>query len=139
MNRITIIGNLTRDPETGTTDGGINWCRFSVAVNGRKKGDGPAPVEYFEVTAWRALADSCGRWLKKGKKVAVEGAAKSTAWIGRDGNAKGRIEVTAQDVEFLSSGEGRPDPTDADAPGGAPAATDGQSGLPVVEPDDLPY
>ena len=128
MNRITIIGNLTRDPETGTTDGGINWCRFSVAVNGRKRGDSPAPVEYFEVTAWRA-----------GKKVAVEGVARSTAWIGRDGNAKGRIEVTAQDVEFLSSGEGRPDPTDADAPGGAPAATDGQSGLPVVEPDDLPY
>ena len=91
------------------------------------------------MTAWRALADSCGRWLKKGKKVAVEGVARSTAWIGRDGNAKGRIEVTAQDVEFLSSGEGRPDPTDADAPGGAPAATDGQSGLPVVEPDDLPY
>ena len=57
MNRITIIGNLTRDPETGTTDGGINWCRFSVAVNGRKRGDSPAPVEYFEVTAWRALAD----------------------------------------------------------------------------------
>ena len=86
MNRITIIGNLTRDPETGTTDGGINWCRFSVAVNGRKRGDSPAPVEYFEVTAWRALAG------KKGKKWPLRGSRGAPPGSGGMGTRRGGLK-----------------------------------------------
>jgi single-strand DNA-binding protein len=142
MNKMVIIGNLTRDPETGATEGGINWCRFSVAVNRRTKREGQPEADYIQVTAWRGLGDTCAKYLHKGKKVCVIGEARASAWTGRDGSAKGQIELTAQDVEFLSPGEGRRDPTDADAPGGGPAdaqAVDAQSGMTTVDPDDLPY
>lgn len=138
MNKHTIIGNLTRDPETGVTDGGINWCRFTVAVNRRTRRDGQQEADYMQVTAWRGLAESCSRFLRKGKKVCVIGEARSTAWIGKDGNARGQIEITAQDVEFLSPGDGRKDPTDADAPGGA-LPVDEATGMARVEDDDMPY
>lgn len=98
MNKILIIGNLTRDPETGTTKEGVNWCRFSLAVNRRQRDD----AQFMRVTAWRGLADSCARYLAKGRKAAVVGDADVYAWLGRDGAPRAQLEITAQDVEFLT-------------------------------------
>ena len=142
MNQHTIIGNLARDPETGVTQGGINWCTFTVAVNKRGKEN---EATFIRVTAWRALADSCGKYLRKGRKVAVTGEPKAHAWTGQDGQARAQIEMTADEVEFVSSageGGGNPAPTDADAPpaSGGTASTDPQSGMTQVEePDELPF
>lgn len=138
MNRLTIIGNLTRDPETGTTEGGVNWCRFTVAVNRKYKKEGQPEADYMQITAWRGLGDNCAKFLRKGKKVAVVGAAKVHAWITKDGEAAGQIEMDADEVEFLSSGGGRANPTDADAPP-APVQRDPQTGMEVVNPEDIPY
>lgn len=141
MNQHIIIGNLTRDPETGTTESGYHWCHFSVAVNRRKKkdedGDGREDAEFIRVTAWHALGDSCGKYLKKGRKVCVVGESRARGWIGEDGQPRAQIELLARDVEFLGSrGDGAGQPSDADAP---PLPRDAQSGMTQVEPDDLPY
>ena len=147
MNQHTIIGNLTRDPETGTTQGGVNWCRFTVAVRKKRPKEGEKDADYIQVTAWRGLGDTCAKYLVKGRKVCVIGEPKAGAWIGRDGSAKGQIEITADEVEFLSSGGGgRNEPTDDDAPpaygaAGGPAAeeTDLETGYTRVDPDEQPF
>lgn len=102
MNKLTIIGNLTRDPETRTTTSGVNVCTFTVAVNKRNPKDRDEEADFFRVTAWRALADVCGKWLQKGKKVAVVGAVSVSTFTGNDGTTRASLEVTADDVEFLS-------------------------------------
>lgn len=136
MNQHTIIGNLTRDPDTGTTESGINYCSFTVAVNRAGRRD---EATFIRVTAWRALADTCGKYLRKGRKVAVTGTSEAHGWIGQDGGARAQIELTARDVEFLSGGRaegGDRTPTDEDAP---PARTDPQSGMDVVDPEEQPF
>ena len=148
MNQYTIIGNLVRDPETGTTQSGVNWCRFVVAVRRKHPREGEKEAEYVRITAWRGLGDSCGKYLSKGRKVCVIGEPRAHAWIGQDKEAKGEIEMNADEVEFLSpAGGSRSEPTDADAPPepgtAAPAAEekkDPQSGMTQVEdPEELPF
>lgn len=142
MNKYFIIGNLTQDPKTGTTESGVNWCTFTVAARRRFRREGEPDAEFVRVTAWRALGDTCAKYLAKGRKVAVIGEPKPHAWIGDGGGARGAIEMTADEVEFLSSqGSGRGAPTDADAPPapGERAATDPQSGMEVAEPEELPF
>ena len=138
MNKLTIIGNLTRDPETGTTEGGVNWCTFTVAARKRFVKEGEQDAEFVRVTAWRALGDSCAKFLKKGRKVCVIGEPKAHAWVGENGSARGQIEMNADEVEFLNggSGGGNTAPTDADAPA---APRDPQSGMEQVETDELPF
>ena len=104
MDRLEFIGNLTRDPELRTTQTGINVCSFSVAVNRRKRDEnGEEQADFFRVTAWRELGENCAKWLVKGRKVAVVGPVSVSTYTGNDGKTYANLEVTAQDVEFLSS------------------------------------
>ena len=103
MNKIVIIGNLTGAPELRVTQSGVSVCTFTVAVNGRRKEDG---AQFFRVTVWRALGETCHKYLDKGRKVMVCGAVSASAYTGRDGNPRASLEVTAEDVEFLSSASG---------------------------------
>ena len=100
MNKIVIIGNLTGAPELRVTQSGVSVCQFTVAVNGRRKEDGST---FFRVTAWRSLGENCHKYLDKGRKVMVCGAVSASAYTGRDGKPRASIEVTAEDVEFLSA------------------------------------
>lgn len=116
MNKLMIIGNLVRDPETGTTESGVNWCTFTVAARKRFHKDGEPDAEFVRVTAWRALGDSCAKFLAKGKKVCVIGEPRVHAWSQEGGQARGQMEMNADEVEFLNSGSGNTAPTDADVP-----------------------
>ena len=142
MNRHTIIGNLTRDPETGTTDSGANWCRFTVAVNRPFRPKDAPEAEYIRVTAWRGLGDTCAKHLKKGRKVACVGESIAHGWIGQSGDARAEIEMTAQEVEFLDSGK-RKDGDEPREPGYAQgngrAQADPATGFQAVETDELPF
>lgn len=109
MNKLTIIGNLTRNPEYKDVNG-IPCATFTVAVNRRVKNGAHPEADYVRVTAWRKLADVCASYLQKGKKVYVEGRATASAWAGNDGTLHANIDLTATDVEFLSPR----DQTDAD-------------------------
>ena len=102
MNKLTIIGNLTRDPELRTTSSGINVCSFTVAVNRRRSANSNQPeADFFRVTAWRQLGENCQRYLAKGRKVAVTGSVSVSTYTGNDGTTRATLEVTADDVEFL--------------------------------------
>ena len=101
MNSLTIIGNLTREPELRTTPQGKKVCSLDVAVNRRKKVEGQPEADYFRVNAWGELAKNCARYLSKGKKVAVKGSI-SLSKREHDGKFYASLEVFAEDVEFLS-------------------------------------
>ena len=99
MNKLYIIGNLTRDPEVRTTQSGINVCDFSVAVNRKGKAEG---TDYFRVTCWRGLADIAGKYLSKGKKVAVIGQVTLGSYKDRNGEMHHSLELSADDIELIS-------------------------------------
>ena len=142
MNKLTIIGNLTRDPELRTTSAGVNVCSFTVAVNRRNRRDdqnGQPEADFFRVTAWRQLADICAKYLAKGRKVCVVGPVSVHTYTGNDGTTRASLEVNADDVEVLSSrndGEagGYTDPA-SEAPSAEPQA----AGFTAVETDELPF
>lgn len=100
MNKCCVIGNLTRDPELRTTGNGVNVCNFTVAVN-RHRGEQEA-TDYFRVTAWRQLGENCAQYLAKGCKVAVIGVVTARAYTGSDGVVYATMELTADEVEFLT-------------------------------------
>ncbi len=143
MNKVTIIGNLTRDPELRTTSTGISVCSFTVAVNRRNRRDaqanGQPEADFFRVTAWRERGETCAKFLAKGKKVCVMGPVSVQTYQGSDGTTRASLEVTADDVEFLSS---RNDDAAAGytAPAAeAPSAEPQAAGFTAVETDELPF
>ena len=142
MNKLTIIGNLTKDPELRTTQDGISVCSFTVAVTNRRKKDanGNFVTDFFKVVAWRQLGENCGKFLSKGKKVCAVGAVELKSYTGKDGVARYNMEVTAEDIEFLSAKEQRGDADDSGmtyTPPTPPA--DQKGGFTAVETDELPF
>ena len=102
MNKLTITGNLTKDPELRTTQTGKDVCTFTVAVNRKKKIQGQPDADYFRVTAWEERGKICYQYLAKGKKVAVVGPVSVSVHQGNDGKTYANLEVIAEEVEFLS-------------------------------------
>jgi len=144
MNKLFIVGNLTRDPELRTTAAGDSVCSFSVAVNrrGRRDAQGNQPeADFFRVTAWRALGENCAKFLSKGRKVAVTGSVRVSTYQAQDGTTRASLEVQADDVEFLSPrGEGEGASAGyAPAASAAPAAEPASAGFTAVETDELPF
>ena len=143
MNRLTIIGNLTRDPEQRTTTTGSTVCTFTVAVNRRERRDqqnGQPEADFFRVSAWNQLGETCQRYLAKGRKVAVVGPVSVHTYQGSDGQTRASLEVMANDVEFLSSR------SEMDGEGGyaapassTPAEGSVSAGFTAVETDELPF
>lgn len=105
MNRVFLIGNLTRDPEMRTTGSGNSVCSFAIAVNRRFKNaqTGQPETDFINIVAWRQLADLCGRYLLKGRKVAVTGSIQTRTYEAQDGSKRNAFEVVADEVEFLSA------------------------------------
>ncbi len=103
MNKVFLIGNLTRDPELTETAGGIKICRFSIAVNRNYSGaDGERKTDFFNVVAWRGLGETVARFAKKGNKVAVSGSIELRNYEDSQGVRRTGVDIVAQDVEFLT-------------------------------------
>ena len=145
MNKLTIIGNLTRDPELRTTATGVNVCDFTVAVNRRQRRDaqnGQPEADFFRVSAWRERGELCAKYLAKGRKVCVIGPVSVRTYTGSDGTTRASLEVTADEVEFLSSrndGEAAGGYTAPAAAPEAPSADSQAAGFTAVETDELPF
>ena len=106
MNKVYLIGNLTRDPEIRATSSGIPVCNFSIAVNRRfADANGNRGVDYFNIVAWRQLAELCGRYLAKGRKVAIVGSIQTRTYEAQDGSRRSAFDVIADEVEFLSAAQ----------------------------------
>lgn len=104
MNKIILIGNLTKDPELTTTAGGISVAKFGIAVNRRfKNADGKREVDFINCVAWRDLGERIHEWLQKGSKCAVEGTLQIRSYETQDGERRYVTEVVCDNVEFLST------------------------------------
>ena len=102
MNMLTIIGNLTNDPELRTTTNGKNVCSFSVAVNRRNKIEGQPDADFFRVSAWNQLGENCAKYVAKGRKVCVVGSVSVKTYETQKHEVRAYMEVMANDVQFLS-------------------------------------
>ena len=104
MNKVILVGNLTRDPELSETPSGIAVCRFSIAVSrDYANAEGNRETDFFNITVWRSRAENCGKYLKKGNKVAIVGSLQNRSYEDKDGNKRTVTDIVANEVEFLSS------------------------------------
>lgn len=146
MNKVILIGNLTRDPEYSTTTGGVAKCSFTLAVQRRfANADGVREADFIPVICWRQTAENCAKYLAKGRKAAVEGSVQTRSYDAQDGTKRYVTEVIADSVEFLSRANADPGPT---PPPERPAPPTGQQmsmrdmqnqGYTEVDEDELPY
>jgi len=131
LNKITIIGNLGRDPEMRYTPQGTPVTTFSVAVNryfNDAAGERQESTEWFSVVTWRQLAELCNQYLSKGRRAYVEGRFQSRTWQGTDGQSRNTNEIVADRVLFL----------DRASESNSFTEESGSSG-PPIDPDDLPF
>jgi single-strand DNA-binding protein len=112
MNKVILIGRLTRDPEVRYTQSGIAVCTFTLAVDRRfakrDAGDGRPTADFIPIVCWRKLAEICGNNLSKGRRVGVEGSMQVRSYQAQDNSKRYVTEVIADEVEFLDSRGDRP-------------------------------
>lgn len=103
MNKVFLIGNLTRDPELTETSGGVKICRFSIAVSRNYTGaDGERQTDFFNCVAWRGLAETVARYTHKGDKVAVSGSIELHNYEDSKGVKRTSADINVGDIEFLT-------------------------------------
>ena len=120
-NRIILVGRLTRDPELRATPDGTSVVRFAIAVNRPVRPGAEEQVDYFDIVAFRQLADTVANYVTKGRLVLVEGKLQTRSYTDREGNRRKAYEVVADNVRFLERiREGEPE-ADADMPASAAA------------------
>lgn len=120
LNRAQVLGNVTRDPETRQTPGGQMVANFGVATNRAwtdAKGQKQEEAEFHNVVAWGKLAEICGQYITKGRKVFVEGRLRTREWEGQDGQKRRSTEIVAENVIILDRSGG------ASSAGPAPSTT----------------
>ena len=104
MNKVILVGNLTKDPELTTTTNGVSVCRFTIAVSRRYVGaSGERETDFINVVVWRGQAENCHKYLKKGSKCGVIGALQTRSYDAQDGSKRYVTEVVADEVEFIST------------------------------------
>jgi single-strand DNA-binding protein len=139
FNKITLVGNLGRDPELRYTAQGTPVCSFSMATNERRKdktGEMQDHTTWFRVTLWGRQAETASQYLQKGRPVYIEGRLRVDEWTDRDGKSRYTLEVHATDMQFLGSAR-------SEEPMAEKAASAGASTGPVEQPDlsdeDIPF
>lgn len=136
MNKVMLIGNLTRDPELNTTNSGVAVCRFAIAVQRpfSRNSEG-TQADFFNIVAWRGLAENCHKFLKKGSKCCVVGSIQNSSYEAQDGSKRYTTDIVASDVEFLST-------KNSDGSSDMPRPTGGNGSAelePIDDDDSLPF
>jgi single-strand DNA-binding protein len=132
LNRIVVIGRLTRDPELRSTSNGVAVATFTVAVDRNfANARGEKETDFIPVVVWRGLAETCGRYLAKGKLVAVEGRLQVRTYEANDGGKRTIAEIVADNVQFLSPKDGNS--------GGGSGYTPDISGEEMTPLDEIPF
>lgn len=112
MNQIVLIGHLTADPIIRATSNGVTVCSFTIAVTrSHKDQNGDKQSDFFRINAWRQTADYCGKYLKKGSRVAVTGEVNLNSYEGKDGQKRYSLDVQADKVENLTEKKAEAKPT----------------------------
>jgi single-strand DNA-binding protein len=137
INRVVLVGNLTRDPELRHTPSGTAVCSLRLAVNTRRKdesGEWTDKPNYFDITVWGQQGENCAQYLAKGRPVAIDGRLEWREWEAQDGAKRQAVEVVAESVQFLG---GRQESEGAYVPAGAAASGDDFPSSPAD--DDIPF
>src|SRR5712691_3128507 len=141
INRVTIVGRLTRDPELAHLPSGTAVLKLGVAVNGRQKDEGGNWIDkpnFFDVKVFGNQADALNNHLAKGRRVGVDGRLDWSSWEAQDGTKRSKVEIVAQSVQFLDS---RPDAGGGDGERQfvPAAATAGNEDFAASADDDIPF
>jgi len=146
FNKVILMGNLTRDPELRYTPDGMAICNFGIAVNDSfrraSEGDGKDETMFIDVATFRKQAENCGQYLKKGRRVLVEGRLRLERWQAQDGANRSKHTVSANVVQFLSVGEERGSSNDGDSASvSAPSKTEtvNISAIDDISDDEIPF
>lgn len=126
LNKVILIGNLTRDPELRYTASGSAMTKFGLAMNRKYKSgdDWKDEVTYVDITVWGKQAENCSEYLSKGRSVCVDGRLNFSQWETDDGQKRSKLDVTAERVVFLGGREGRGGQGSADSSAGSPPDDD---------------
>jgi single-strand DNA-binding protein len=141
INRVVLVGNLTRDPELKQLPSGSSVCSLRIAVNSRRRDETGTWVDkpnYFSVSVFGNQAESCSQYLSKGRPVAIDGRLDWREWQAQDGSKRESVEIVAESVQFLGSrgdsGGG------GETPQFVPAGAAGESAdFPASPDDDIPF
>lgn len=143
LNKVFLIGNLTRDPELRYTQGGTALAKLGMAINreygGGEGGEKKSEVCYVEIEVWGKLAEIANQYLQKGRPLFVEGRLRFSQWKDREGQNRSKLTVVCEGFQFLdfrgkpSGGPGARPPEDADGPPAEPPAG------PPPKDDDIPF
>ena len=143
VNRVVVVGNLTRDPELRHTPSGTAVCSLRIAVNSRQKnaatGEWGEKPNYFDVTVWDKQGENCAQYLSKGRPVAIDGRLDWREWEAQDGTKRQAVQIIADNVQFLGGRQ------DGDFGGGerqfvpTGAAQSGDDFPPSPADDDIPF
>lgn len=132
LNKVILIGNLTKDPELSETSSGVKFCKFGIAVNRPfANSDGEREVDFFNITTWRGKAETCARYLIKGKKVCIVGRLQNREYTDNNNVKRTVTDIIASEIEFLSArseDEEKPDKKGEEKPK-----------LEPYDDDDLPF
>ena len=138
MNKVILVGNLTRDPEYQTTPNGVALARFSIAVQ-RKfvNADGNREADFINCIAWRGQADFVNKYFKKGSRIGLSGSIQTRNYEANDGSRRTATEVVVDDVEFV--GPKQDDASREYEPNEPAVQNEEKPDLQPVEDDDLPF
>lgn len=107
INRVILIGRLTKDPELKTTPSGTAVVNFSIAVGGKPDKNGGDSVSFFNCQAWNKAAENISNYLHKGSLICIDGRLNQRSWTGQDGTKHSTVEIIAERVEFLGQPKGQ--------------------------------
>jgi single-strand DNA-binding protein len=148
INRVVLVGNLTKDPELRTTPGGTSLCKLRLAVNTRRKDQSGQWVDkpnYFDITVWGQQGENCATYLQKGRPVAIDGRLEWREWDATDGSGKRQsVEIIADSVQFLGgrddggNGNGQRFTPESDVPADTADFSPAPAG-PGASDDDIPF
>jgi single-strand DNA-binding protein len=139
INRVIVVGNLTRDPELRHTPSGMAVCSLRIAVNTTRKDETGQWVDkpnYFDVTVWDKQGENCAQYLAKGRPVAIDGRLEWREWE-QDGNKRQAVEIVADNVQFLGGRQDSEGGAPAYVPAGAASSGDDFPASPAD--DDIPF
>lgn len=132
MNKVVLIGNLTKDVDFSTTASGLSVARFTLAVSRRyTNANGERETDFLPVVVWRDLADNCNKYLRKGNKCAVIGEVQTRSYDAQDGTKRYVTEIIANEVEFLTPKQ--------DSAAEAPKAEAPKNDLEPIDDGGLPF
>lgn len=137
MNKVLLIGNLTKDPELSTTTNGVSLCKFTLAVPRKyTSSNGEREADFLPIVVWRAQADNCYKYLKKGSKASVTGTIQTRVYDTPEGSRRYMTEIVAEEVEFISTknSDGETDGEPINKPD-----TDVVNKFEPIDDDNLPF